>query len=74
MQTPACAIREEFSEQVRQVEIKGEAFFEVRKDEKKPFIVQTDGIGIRVLGTTFNVDAEPEKTEITSSYRKNRVV
>ena len=55
----------EFSEQVRQVEIKGEAFFEVRKDEKKPFIVQTDGIGIRVLGTTFNVDAEPEKTEIT---------
>lgn len=51
----------EFSEQVRQVEIKGEAFFEVRKDEKKPFIVQTDGIGIRVLGTTFNVDAEPEK-------------
>ena len=42
----------EFSEQVRQV-------------EKKPFIVQTDGIGIRVLGTTFNVDAEPEKTEIT---------
>ena len=50
----------EFSEQVRQVEIKGEAFFEVRKDEKKPFIVQTDGIGIRVLGTTFNVDAEPE--------------
>ena len=50
----------EFSEQIRQVEIKGEAFFEVRKDEKKPFIVQTDGIG-----TTFNVDAEPEKTEIT---------
>ena len=36
----------EFSEQVRQVEIKGEAFFEVRKDEKKPFIVQTDGIGL----------------------------
>lgn len=55
----------EFSEQIRQVEIKGEAFFEIRKDEKKPFIVQTDGIGIRVLGTTFNVNAEPEKTEIT---------
>lgn len=55
----------EFSGQIRQVEIKGEAFFEIRKDEKKPFIVQTDGIGIRVLGTTFNVDAAPEKTEIT---------
>ena len=55
----------EFSKQIRQVEIKGEAFFEVRKDEKKPFIVQTDGIGIHVLRTTFNVDAEPDKTEVT---------
>lgn len=55
----------EFSGQARQVEIKGEAFFEVRKDDKKPFIVRTDGIGIRVLGTTFNVDAEPEKTAVT---------
>ena len=55
----------EFSEQVRQVEIIVQALLEVSKDEKKPFIVQTDGIGIRVLGTTFNVDAEPEKTEIT---------
>lgn len=55
----------EFSQQIRQVEIKGEAFFEVRKDEKKPFIVQTDGVGIKVLGTTFNVDAEPDKTQIT---------
>ena len=58
----------EFSEQIRQVEIKGEAFFEVRKDEKKPFIVQTDGIGIRVLGTTFNVDAEPEKKQRSLSF------
>ncbi len=55
----------EFSQQTRQVEIKGEAFFEVRKDEKRPFIVQTDGVGIKVLGTTFNVDAEPDKTQIT---------
>lgn len=55
----------EFSQQIRQVEIKGEAFFEVRKDEKRPFIVQTDGVGIKVLGTTFNVDAEPDKTLIT---------
>lgn len=54
-----------FSLQTRQVEIKGEAFFEVRKDEKKPFIVQADGIGIRVLGTTFNVDARADQTEIT---------
>ena len=36
----------EFSEQVRQVEIKGEAFFEVRKDEKKPFMQTKTFLGI----------------------------
>lgn len=55
----------EFTGQTREVTISGEAFFEIRKDIQKPFIVKTDKIGIRVLGTTFNVDAEPEKTEIT---------
>ena len=35
----------EFSSACRQVTIKGEALFEVRKDEKKPFIVQTEDIG-----------------------------
>ena len=55
----------EFSGQARQVEIKGEAFFEVRKDEKKPSSYRTDASAIRVLGTTFNVDAEPEKTAVT---------
>lgn len=55
----------EFSSACRQVTIKGEALFEVRKDEKKPFIVQTEDIGIKVFGTTFNVEAEVDKTVVT---------
>jgi ferric-dicitrate binding protein FerR (iron transport regulator) len=39
----------------RQVNLSGEAFFEVVKDEQKPFIVQTEYLDIEVLGTSFNV-------------------
>ena len=33
----------------------GEAFFDVAKDESRPFIVQTEDISIKVLGTQFNI-------------------
>ncbi|MDR1201481.1 MAG: FecR domain-containing protein [Tannerellaceae bacterium] len=39
----------------RQVNLSGEAFFEIVKDEQKPFIVQTEYLDIEVLGTSFNV-------------------
>lgn len=39
----------------RLVELKGEAFFKVAKDEKHPFIVEVGKIGIEVFGTEFNV-------------------
>jgi len=44
-----------FKDSVRSVELDGEAFFDVVKDAKHPFIVHTSGIDIRVLGTAFNV-------------------
>ena len=39
----------------RNVEVKGEAFFEVAKDSKHPFIVNLGEVGLRVVGTSFNV-------------------
>ncbi|MFZ1528780.1 MAG: FecR family protein [Ferruginibacter sp.] len=44
-----------FNAQTREVELEGEAYFDVVKNEQKPFIVHTSGIDIRVLGTIFNV-------------------
>ncbi|WEK17644.1 MAG: DUF4974 domain-containing protein [Candidatus Pedobacter colombiensis] len=41
----------------RKVELKGEAYFEVEKDEQRPFIVQSDKQAVRVLGTHFNVNS-----------------
>lgn len=52
-----------FGKKVREVELSGEAFFEVTKDPKKKFIVHTEYMDIEVLGTTFNVYAyEKENT------------
>ena len=44
-----------FNGKERRVELKGEACFEVAKDEKCPFIVSADGMDTHVLGTKFNV-------------------
>lgn len=46
-----------FGEGVREVELKGEAYFEVEKNEGKPFIVKTDEFNVRVLETSFNISA-----------------
>ena len=47
----------QFSKNKREVYLDGEAFFNVKKDPNKPFIVHTTGIQVKVLGTTFNVKA-----------------
>ncbi|WP_318342870.1 FecR family protein [Flagellimonas baculiformis] len=47
----------------RKVTLIGEAFFDVRKDEKSPFIVTSRSLDIRVLGTKFNVTSYPEDTD-----------
>lgn len=47
----------DFQEENRLVKVSGEAYFEVAKDLKKEFIVQTDGMQVVVHGTKFNVAA-----------------
>lgn len=46
-----------FAGNKRLVTLEGEAYFEVVKDTKKPFIIQTENVDIEVLGTSFNVDS-----------------
>lgn len=51
----------DFTGNTRQVTLKGEAFFEVVKDASRPFIIHTDAIDIKVLGTAFNVRSYPDE-------------
>lgn len=47
-----------FSRKQRNVKLSGEAFFEVKHDERHPFIVETFASKVEVLGTRFNVYAD----------------
>ena len=44
-----------FDRKERRVTLDGEGYFQVAKNEKKPFIVQAKEYEVRVLGTEFNV-------------------
>jgi transmembrane sensor len=46
-----------FNIRSREVRLTGEAYFDVRHDEDKPFVIYTGKAGIKVLGTSFNVQA-----------------
>ncbi|MBG7630123.1 MAG: FecR domain-containing protein [Bacteroidetes bacterium] len=46
----------------RKVYLTGEAFFEVAKDKKRPFIVHSNNLDVEVLGTVFNISAYPDQT------------
>lgn len=50
----------------RVVKLYGEAYFQISKDEKRPFIVDTDGLQTIVLGTEFNVrNYKKENSHVT---------
>ncbi len=46
-----------FNREIREVELNGEAYFEVAKNQVKPFIVKTQTANIHVTGTSFNIKA-----------------
>ncbi|EPJ42967.1 MAG: hypothetical protein OFPI_45160 [Osedax symbiont Rs2] len=53
-----------FSDSIRAVTVKGEAYFEVAKDAGRPFIVNTEKVRTTVLGTIFNVRAYPDENKV----------
>lgn len=55
----------QFGGKERRVRLCGEAYFEVRKDEEKPFVVEVMGREVQVLGTSFNVNCYNEKLVTT---------
>lgn len=58
---------EKFQGALREVYLTGEAFFDVVRNEAKPFVIHTHSIDVKVLGTSFNVRSyEDEKNTETS--------
>ncbi len=53
-----------FSGESRRVELTGEAFFEVKPDDSKPFLVSAQGALVRVVGTSFSVNAREDAKQV----------
>lgn len=62
-----------FAGDKRQITLDGEAYFSVRRDKAKPFIVQTQQLSVTVLGTKFNVKAYPADERIITSLTSGKV-
>lgn len=62
-----------YNDTTRELELTGEAFFEVRHDEKRPFIVHAGQMATRVYGTAFNISAYPEASQLTVSLKRGRI-
>lgn len=57
----------------RTVRLSGEAYFEIAKDPKHPFVVETPGQKIAVLGTRFNVSSYRDETVTTTTLLEGSV-
>lgn len=55
---------EEFRDNLRDVELDGEAYFDVVRDETSPFIVTSDLLEVEVLGTRFNVESDGTSAQV----------
>lgn len=51
----------------RDVYLEGEAYFKVKKNPNKPFVVKTTEINVTAYGTSFNVKAYPDESTITTT-------
>lgn len=63
-----------FGERERSVALTGEAYFEVARDESKPFTVDAGKARVRVLGTTFNVRASDQDSPVEVFVRTGKVL
>lgn len=62
----------EFGKTLREVTLKGEAFFDVKKDSKA-FVVRTDNMQVHVKGTRFNVEAYKKNATVKTTLEEGKV-
>ncbi len=62
-----------YSKTNRKVSLSGEAFFDVKNDPKHPFLVETDKLTLRVLGTRFNLKCYEDEDQIETTLIEGSV-
>jgi ferric-dicitrate binding protein FerR (iron transport regulator) len=64
---------EAFAGDTREVTLAGEAFFEVKRDPRRPFLIRAGGTLTRVLGTSFNLRVEPGSNRVALTVVSGKV-
>lgn len=64
---------EDFKGDTREIKLEGEAFFEVKRNPMKPFIIHTSDAYTKVLGTSFNILARKNSKAIVVSVKTGKV-
>lgn len=62
-----------FDEDLREVSLEGEAYFQIAENAERPFVIHSRGSVIRVLGTSFSVRSYPEDTEVQVFVEEGKV-
>ena len=62
-----------FNDTIREVSLEGEAYFDVIKDKNRPFIVMTNALNIRVLGTAFNIKSYAQDATIETTLIRGMI-
>ncbi|WP_281638257.1 FecR family protein [Flavobacterium marginilacus] len=62
-----------FNSKTREVTLTGEAFFDIKHNKEKPFIVHTGKIQTKVLGTAFNINAKNSSDNIEVTVTRGKV-
>jgi ferric-dicitrate binding protein FerR (iron transport regulator) len=62
-----------FNTTERRVTLKGEGYFEVSKDEQKPFVVDAGLAEVKVLGTEFNINAYSDEKDVKTTLLSGSV-
>lgn len=60
--------------EAREVFLEGQAFFDIRHNASRPFIVRTGKLKTTVLGTSFNIRAVPDEASITVTVKQGKVM
>ncbi|RED95265.1 FecR domain-containing protein [Marinoscillum furvescens] len=62
-----------FNDESRQVELVGEAFFDVTKNPERPFVITAPQLEVTVLGTSFNVSAYEQASSASVAVKTGKV-
>ena len=62
-----------FTSKERKVNLQGEAFFQIARNEKQPFLVETEDLSVKVLGTEFNVKAYTTDDQVSVDVESGKV-